>query len=195
MRTVTYSNKRNLKNSLLRTRATRSTVPTQINNTMRKERIVVPQRIINGGFDFKFETDPYDINLFRWMSPEEYTDAITRINDSLRPSRSTKLDSALFYSGPLMVPLAVWGVRHSRQVKKRKKLFRSAMDEFNTNYPALYMRWNKRQGGSILTIEKRDEQNHGPAPINYNNVTGNDNETALVIHPESSNQLRPDYLL
>ncbi len=162
---------------------------------MKKERIVVPQRSINGGFDFKFETDPYNIDLYQWMSPEEYTDAITRINDSLRPSRSTKLDSVLFFSGPLMIPLAVWGVRHSRQVKQRKKLFRSAMDEFNTNYPALYMRWNKRQQGSILTIEKRNEEKHGLAPMNYDNVTGIDNETALVIHPESSNQLSPDYLL
>jgi len=130
------------------------------------------------------------------MSADEFTDAITRLNDSLRPSRSTKLDGVLLVRGPLMVPLAIWGVRHSRQVKKRKKLFRSAVDEFNSSYPELYMRWNKRMGGSILTIEQRDEEKHGSAPMNYNVTStnvNNGNKAALVVYSEHS-QTSSDFL-
>jgi hypothetical protein len=45
--------------------------------------------------DFKFETDPYDVKLYNLMSPTRYTDAMTQINDALKPSRAEKLDASL----------------------------------------------------------------------------------------------------
>ena len=118
---------------------------------------------MNGGFDFKFETDPYDVKLYNLMTATEYTDAMTHINDTLKPSRAKKLDTALLMTGVLMIPLAVWGVRHGMLTKKRKRLLRSAILEFNAKNPSLYMRWNRRPESS-LTIERRRDDLHGVAP-------------------------------
>lgn len=118
-------------------------------------RIIVPQRPIQGGFDMKFETDPYDIDLKGILTTEQYTDAMTSINDRLRPSRSGVIDKALLATGPLIVPLALWGIRHSNQNRRRKRLLKKAIDEFNASHPALLMRWNRRPQ-SCLTIERRD---------------------------------------
>lgn len=116
-------------------------------------RIVVPQRVIGGGLDSKFETDPYDINLHKLLTARDYTTSINRINETIKPARSKGIDSILLYSGALMVPLVVWGVRHRMLMKKRKKLLLEAIDEFNHHHPHLYMRWNRRPL-SILTIER-----------------------------------------
>jgi hypothetical protein len=120
-----------------------------------RHRIVVPQRPIQGGFDMKFETDPYAINLKGIMTSEQYTDTMTSINDRLRPSRSGLIDKALLCAGPLLVPLALWGVRHSNQNRRRKRLLTKSIEEFNTRNPALTMRWNRRPQ-SCLTIERRE---------------------------------------
>lgn len=134
--------------------------------------MVVPTRAVNGGFDAKFESDPYGVNLLCLLTPDQYTDAITRLNDDLRPSRSTKVDTVLLMTGPLMVPLAVWGVRHSVQTKKRKRLLKKGIDKFNGAHPDLLMRWNRRPE-SHLTIERRTEA-HGAAPPSsvVNSITG-----------------------
>mmetsp|Transcript_18604 Transcript_18604/g.53639 ORF Transcript_18604/g.53639 Transcript_18604/m.53639 type:complete len:158 (-) Transcript_18604:212-685(-) len=139
---------------------------------MESERIIVPTRAVNGGFDTKFEPDPYGMKLRGLLTPEQYTDAITRINDELRPGRSTKVDAALLMTGPLMVPLAVWGVRHSAQTKKRKRLQKKSIEKFNAAYPDLLMRWNRRPQ-SCLTIERRTAD-HGAAPPSsvVHSVTG-----------------------
>ena len=118
-------------------------------------RIVVPQRPIQGGFDMKFEADPYRLDLKGILTKEQYTDVITTLNDRLRPSRSGIVDKALLITGPLIVPLALWGVRHSNQNRRRKRLLRKAIDEFNTSHPTLLMRWNRRPQ-SCLTIERRE---------------------------------------
>mmetsp|Transcript_3039 Transcript_3039/g.5396 ORF Transcript_3039/g.5396 Transcript_3039/m.5396 type:complete len:159 (-) Transcript_3039:191-667(-) len=136
------------------------------------ERIIVPARVVNGGFDTKFESDPYGVNLRGLLTPEQYTDAITRINDDIRSSRSSGVDTALLVTGPLIVPLAVWGARHSVQTKKRKRLLKKSIDSFNGAYPDLLMRWNRRPE-SCLTIERRTAD-HGAAPPRavVNSVTG-----------------------
>ena len=90
------------------------------------------------------------------MTAEEYTDAIQRLNDQLKPSRSTKVDTALLATGVLIVPLALWGARHGQQTKKRKRLLKQAIDEFNAANPGLWMRWNRRPQ-SFLSIERRED--------------------------------------
>ena len=85
------------------------------------------------------------------------------MNHTINPARANGVDTALLVTGPLLVPLAVWGVRHKGQVKKRKKLLKRAIDEFHRAYPQLLMRWNRRPA-SCLTIERRMVEVHGPAP-------------------------------
>ena len=121
----------------------------------KRERIVVPERSINGGLDFKFDTDPNNMDLCDLMTKEEYTDAITTLNDKLRPSRSKKVDAACLITGPLLVPLAFWGIRHSKQVKNRKILLVYGIQDFNDSHPTLYMRYNRPGSSSFLTIERR----------------------------------------
>jgi hypothetical protein len=128
-----------------------------------KERIAVPQRVINGGVDFKFEEDSYAIKLHGLMTTTQYTDAITRLNDMLKPSRSKKIDTILLATGVLMVPLALWGIRHGMLTKKRKRLLKQYIQEFNGQNPTLHMRWNRRPESS-LTIERRQEELHGVPP-------------------------------
>jgi len=90
------------------------------------------------------------------MTAEEYTDAIQKLNDQLKPSRSSKVDTALLATGVLLVPLALWGAWHGCQTKKRKRLMKKAIDEFNAVNPGLWMRWNRRPQ-SFLSIEKRED--------------------------------------
>ena len=94
------------------------------------------------------------------MTAEQYKDAIEDLNHKLRRSRATKVDGALLATAPLLVlvPLVVWGARHRARTKRRKRLLREAIDEFNMQYPALLMRWNRRPQ-STLTIELRGQSN------------------------------------
>lgn len=126
-------------------------------------RLVVPKRIVQGGFDEKFEDDPYNMDLKGIISFVDYKSAIGKINERIKPARSKKIDGVLLATSILMVPLPVWGARRFRQAKSRKKLLLEAIREFNADYPTLYMRWNKRPA-SILTIEHRIEEFHGPPP-------------------------------
>jgi hypothetical protein len=129
----------------------------------KRERILVPHRAINGGMDVKFETDPYDVKLHGIMTAAQYTDAMRQLNDRLKPSRSKKIDTFLLATGPLMVPLALWGVRHRHLTKKRKRLMTAYIDDFNAANPTLFMRWNRRPE-SFLTIERRNVDLHGMPP-------------------------------
>jgi hypothetical protein len=124
--------------------------------------------------DFKFETDPYDVELHGLMSPEQYTEAIENLNEKLRPSRSGKVDGALLATGPLLVPLALWGVRHRNQTRRRKKLLSEGIHEFNMQYQELIMRWNRRPE-SYLTIERRHVNDNTNA-----NSQQQDMETAMA---------------
>lgn len=124
----------------------------------KRERIIVPEKSINGGLDFKFEPDPYNIDLCDLLTAEDYTDSITTLNDTLRPSRSKTVDTGLLITGPLILPLAVWGARHSRLVKKRKLLLVKGIMDFNDCHPTLYMHYNRTQSSSFLTIERRKEE-------------------------------------
>ena len=122
-----------------------------------RTQIVVPTRPCQGGMFEKFEDDPYDVALHGIMTNDEFSAAIQAINNLIKKARPGKVDGALLAAGPLMVPLMVWGVRHSSQMKKRKKQLHIGIAEFNANNPTLYMRWN-RKPKSILTIERREGQ-------------------------------------
>ena len=128
-----------------------------------RARIAVPARVIGGGTESKFVSDPYGIQLHGILTVDQYRDSVEAINYALRPARANKLDAALLASGALMVPLVVWGARHSSQMKRRKKLLLGAIEDFNIRYPHLYMRWNRRPE-SILTIERRVPELHGAGP-------------------------------
>jgi len=126
--------------------------------TRRRQRIVVPTRQVQGGFDFKFETDPYDVNLHGILSSQEYEDVIRDINQRMKPARANTIDGVLLATGPLLVPLALWGVRHSAQTRKRKRLLTQAIADFNDSHPELLMRWNRTGPESKLTIESRQTE-------------------------------------
>lgn len=128
--------------------------------------------------DFKFETDPYDVKLHGLMTPEQYTEAIENLNNKLRPSRSGKADGVLLAAGPLIVPLAIWGVRHRNQTRRRKRLLKDGIHEFNMQYQELLMRWNRRPD-SFLTIERRHGHGHGEA-VAASNDGMDDQETAVA---------------
>ena len=145
-------------------------------------RIYVPQRSIQGGLGEKFETDPYDVELHGLMTEHQYTEAIENLNAKLRPSRPTSLDGALLATGPLLVPLGLWGVRHRNQVKRRKRLLKEAIHEFNMQYQELYMRWNRRPE-STLTIERRHVQNTNGSGNNPYIVSASTTADAAVASP------------
>jgi hypothetical protein len=74
----------------------------------------IPRHPIQGGFDMKFESSPYDVDLKGIVTSEQYTDIITStINHKLQSSWSgPTIDSVLLMMGSLIVPLMVWDVRH-----------------------------------------------------------------------------------
>ena len=67
---------------------------------------------LNFGQDYKFETDSYDVELHNLMSSEQYTEVIENVNEKMRKSRANSIDGVLLATGPLILPLALWGVRH-----------------------------------------------------------------------------------
>lgn len=137
----------------------------------RRQRIVVPTRSVQGGFDIKFETDSYDVKLHGILSSQQYTDIVQSINQKIKPARSNAIDKALLVTGPLLVPLALWGARHGLQTRKRKRLLKEAIDEFNEEYPELLMRWNRSGPESKLTIERRPVD-AAPVPMAAASVMG-----------------------
>jgi hypothetical protein len=137
-----------------------------------KKRIIVPTYSVNGGLDIKFNSSPRDArpsHLHNLLQPEEYEAAINVINDNLKRYRNGKLDKACLVTGPLMIPLAVWGVRHNKKVKKSRLEIERSVEEFNDRMESegrsVRMFWNRaRSGGggeSYLSIEKVDSNYHG----------------------------------
>ena len=73
---------------------------------------------------------------------------------------------ALLATGPLLLPLAVWGARHGQQVKRKRTLIEKGVSEFNDRMSMdgrnLQMVWNRAGyvggGESFLTIEECDSE-------------------------------------
>lgn len=103
-------------------------------------------------------------HLHSLLTAEEYEREITMLNEKIKKARAKKLDAALLATGALMVPLAVWGARHSKQVKQRKKLIEEGVWEFNERMGMegrnVRMVWNRAKhvggGESFLTIEENE---------------------------------------
>ena len=110
----------------------------------------VPLRLVNAHMDIKFQSDPYGMDLHGLMSEAEYTDTVERLNDAIKPARSTAFDAALL--GFMVLPW--WGVRRRRHTRQRKRLLRGFIDEFNKQTPHLHMRWHRRPT-SKLTVEHK----------------------------------------
>lgn len=132
-----------------------------------KKRILVPTYSVNGGLDIKFNSNPRDArpsHLHNLLPPEEYEAVINVINDNLKKFRNGKIDKACLVTGPLMIPLAVWGVRHNKKVKKSRMEIERSVEEFNDRMDSegrnVRMFWNRvRSGGggeSYLSIEEVD---------------------------------------
>ena len=119
--------------------------------------IAVPQRIVNGGVDFKFEEDPMLVKLGGVMKADDYVQAICPINDALKECRATSVDYALLMMGPAMLPLIPWAYRDKQRKTKRKKIMQRSVMNFNrTNTLNLVMRWQTRPAKQ-LTIWLKDE--------------------------------------
>ena len=136
-------------------------------NKPKRKVIIVPTYSCNGGLDTKFNPHPRyarPSSLHNLLTPDEYEVAIQTLNDKIKKSRAKKLDYMLLATGPLLVPLAVWGARHGRQVKLRRKLIQEGVWEFNERMEMdgknIMMVWNRSKytGGaeSYLTIEEAE---------------------------------------
>lgn len=96
------------------------------------------------------------------LTPTEYEREITMLNDEIKKARAKSLDVALLATGALLVPLAVWGVRHEKQGKRKRTLIEKGVLDFNERMSMsgrnLQMIWNRAQyvggGESFLTIEE-----------------------------------------
>ena len=115
-------------------------------------RLVVPQKVISAGFDYKFLHDPADIDLQSLLTREEYTEAVLEVNATIRPARANSIDWALLGigAGTLLVP---FGIRNYRRKKYHKKLLLHAIENFNEEHPKLAMRWRSKPN-SELVIER-----------------------------------------
>jgi len=108
--------------------------------------LIVPQRIVNGGHDIKFSSDPFNLNLQGLMTPQEFKRMVEDINRELVKCRSTKMDVMLFYSGAAMIPLIPWAIRTKKRKRLRKELMLREVDSFNSSHPDLWMRWECEKG-------------------------------------------------
>ena len=122
----------------------------------RNPRIEVPQYMVNGGFNQKFVSDPYNVQLHGILTAGAYENIIEKLNDSLKDARAKKIDLMLFSMGAAMLPLIPWAYRHYKMRKLYKKILLEEVRLFNDLNPRLYMRWN-RKPESCLTIELRTE--------------------------------------
>ena len=132
------------------------------------------------------------------MTPDQYTEAIENLNEKLRKSRAGKVDGVLLATAPLLflVPLAVWGVRHKAQTKKRKCLLKEGIHDFNTQYPGLLMRWNRRPK-STLTIEARaqSDMNQNAQPAYEAEARVINDVGAVNYQPQQATNYQPQQVL
>lgn len=138
-------------------------------NKPKTKRVYVPAYSCNGGMDTKFNPHPRHAkpsDLHGILTAEEYTREISTLNDKIKKARSTSVDIALLATGPLMIPLALWGVRHGKQAKRKRTLIEEHVWDFNQRMTMdrrnIQMIWNRSKvvGGSesYLTIEEIENE-------------------------------------
>jgi len=149
-----------------------STQGDNINSQLQPKRkvIYVPTYSCNGGLDTKFNhysRQAKPSHLHNLLTPDEYEREITMLNEKIKKTRQKKLDIALLATGALMIPLALWFPRHSKQEKRKRKLIEEGVWEFNERMAmdnrSVRMVWNRSKvtgtGESFLTIEESDNMN------------------------------------
>ena len=146
-----------------------SAAATNNNNNKSKRKIIhVPTYSCNGGLDTKFNPQSRHArpsSLHNLLTPDEYEIAIQTLNEKIKKSRAKKIDYVLLGTGPLMIPLAIWGARHGKQVKMRRQLLEEGVWEFNERMEMegknVKMVWNRAKytggGESYLTIEEVED--------------------------------------
>ena len=138
-------------------------------NKPKTKRIYVPAYSCNGGMDTKFNPHPRHAkpsDLHGILTAEEYAREISTLNDKIKKARSTSVDIALLALGPLMIPLALWGVRHGKQDMRKRTLIEEHVWDFNQRMAMdkrnIQMIWNRSKvvGGSesYLTIEEIENE-------------------------------------
>ncbi|KAL7490206.1 hypothetical protein ACHAW6_015974 [Cyclotella cf. meneghiniana] len=146
--------------------------PNPSGNKPKRKVIVVPTYSVNGGLDTKFNSSPRyarPSHLHNLLSPEEYTSTIEVLNDNIKRYRNGTIDKACLAAGPLMLPLAVWGIRHNAKVKKTRGEIERSVDDFNDRMERegrnVRMFWNRCRAGaggeSYLSIEEVDPASFG----------------------------------
>mmetsp|Transcript_41029 Transcript_41029/g.86070 ORF Transcript_41029/g.86070 Transcript_41029/m.86070 type:complete len:248 (+) Transcript_41029:53-796(+) len=143
-----------------------------VQNKPKRKAIKVPSYSCNGGLDWKFNhyaRHARPSHLHNLLTPTEYEREITTLNDKIKKARPNSVDYALLATGPLMVPLALWGARHGKQVKRKRTLIEEGVWEFNERMGMdgrnVRMVWNRAKvvggGESFLTIEEVEESGDG----------------------------------
>jgi len=141
-------------------------------NKPKRKAIHVPTYACNGGLDTKFNhfaRHARPSHLHGLLTPDEYEREIQTLNDKIKKARAKGVDVALLATGALIVPLALWGARHGRQVKRRRTLIEEGVWEFNERMGMdgrnVRMVWNRAKvvggGESYLTIEEAEEGRGG----------------------------------
>ena len=162
-------------------------------------RIIVPQRCVNGGIDFKFDPDPDAIRSYdalkSLLSDEEYFHWMSRINAAIKPARSSKGDMAMLAFAPIPFVMPIWGLRRKSKAKKRKLFMGEIINQFNATYqPNLFMKWNRRPI-SQLTIEiiggsngEEITQNNSAAIVPYSITNLNYPDSHLLTNSDMINR-------
>lgn len=121
-----------------------------------EDRIVVPEYMVNAGYDIKFESDPSDMDLKGIMTPNQFFKTITILNEALSHARAKPVDFFLLSTSTL-IPFALiaWAVRHRKHRKKHKKILVDFLKRFNDTHASrgIRMRW-RRKPASELVIER-----------------------------------------
>ena len=121
-----------------------------------KDRIIVPEYMVNGGADVKWEADPCDMDLKGIISPQDYFNTITELNEATSHARAKPIDTALaIASGFLLFPLIPWAIRHRKHRTKHKKILVEQIQKFNDKWVSrgVRMRW-RRKPDSQLVFER-----------------------------------------
>jgi len=123
--------------------------------------LTIPQYGCNGGFDTKFVTEPreipgfYSFNITDALSIKAFTYSIEQINTALKTSRAGGVSMMCLAGGSLLLPLIPFAILTIRRKKRRKKILKQVIKDFNRNNPLLVMRW-RRKPASQLVIEWSD---------------------------------------
>tara|TARA_B110000008_G_C16977554_1_gene566610 strand:+ start:7898 stop:8344 length:447 start_codon:yes stop_codon:yes gene_type:complete len=118
--------------------------------------LVVPTYMVNGGLDYKFQSEPREVpglaSFVDKLTESDYQQSIRDINAALKKSRAGILSISCLVSGPLIFPLVPYTILTYRNKRKRKTQLLRAIENFNDMHPTLFMRL-RRNPNSVLVIE------------------------------------------